>query len=113
VNSFHIFNGADTHGLDRAPSRANNLTECAKYFRGEGCVEVSRVGMEELLESFVTAGLGLTLVSRIRDVTQKNLLSGFLVGTQGVQLGARLTDLNALPAACRALDSPPSRVHTL
>jgi hypothetical protein len=33
-------------------------------------LEVSRVLMEELLESFVTAALGLTLASRISDVSQ-------------------------------------------
>jgi hypothetical protein len=42
------------------------------YTHSRRCVdlEVSLALMEELLESFVTAGLGLTLASRIREVTQ-------------------------------------------
>jgi hypothetical protein len=32
----------------------------------------------------------------------ENLLAGFLTGAVGVQLGTRLTDLNALPVAYRA-----------
>src|SRR5882724_411413 len=31
----------------------------------------------------------------------ERLLAGFLVGTQGVELGERLMDLDDLPAACR------------
>jgi hypothetical protein len=31
----------------------------------------------------------------------ENLLAGFLTGAVGIQLGARLTDVNALPADCR------------
>jgi hypothetical protein len=52
--------------------RGANLARERSYSHSRRCdnLDVSRVLMEELLENFVTAALGLTLASRMSDVSE-------------------------------------------
>jgi hypothetical protein len=58
------------------------------------------IGASDVCAAAGASGKGAHINNDLSPSDVERLLAGFLTGAVGVQLGTRLTDLNALPAEC-------------